>query len=145
MIVRRLDVNDSAIAAEMFSTMAAVFGERAKPLSPDYLSHLLSSDQVFWGIAAIDDDGEVVGGLTAYMLPMTTSQVCELFLYDIAVREDSQRRGIGRALIETLRHLAKLEGCTVMFVPADNDDGHALDFYRAIGGEPAPVTVFTFQ
>ena len=31
-----------------------------------------------------------------------------------------------------------------IFVPADNDDTHALDFYRAIGGVPAPVTMFTF-
>ena len=32
-----------------------------------------------------------------------------------------------------------------MFVPADNDDQHALAFYTAIGGEAAPVTIFSFR
>jgi len=31
-----------------------------------------------------------------------------------------------------------------MFVAADNQDLHALDFYRAMGGEPSPVTIFSF-
>ena len=31
-----------------------------------------------------------------------------------------------------------------IFVPADDDDIHALDFYRALGGEESPVTFFTF-
>ena len=31
------------------------------------------------------------------------------------------------------------------FVPADNDDTHALDFYRAIGGQAQPVTLFLFD
>jgi aminoglycoside 3-N-acetyltransferase I len=31
-----------------------------------------------------------------------------------------------------------------VFVPADNDDQHALDFYRALGGSPSSVTFFTF-
>jgi aminoglycoside 3-N-acetyltransferase I len=31
-----------------------------------------------------------------------------------------------------------------MFVPADNEDEHAIDFYHAIGGEASAVTFFTF-
>ena len=31
------------------------------------------------------------------------------------------------------------------FVPADVEDEHALDFYRALGGAPADVTIFTFE
>ena len=32
-----------------------------------------------------------------------------------------------------------------VFVPVDSTDAHALDFYRALGGVPAPVTIFTFS
>jgi aminoglycoside 3-N-acetyltransferase I len=39
---------------------------------------------------------------------------------------------------------AAAAGITVAFVPADNEDVHALDFYSALGGIPAPVTIFTF-
>lgn len=31
-----------------------------------------------------------------------------------------------------------------VFVPADDEDTHALDFYQAIGGLGTPVTIFTF-
>ena len=45
----------------------------------------------------------------------------------------------------TLRSLAAAAGVSVVFVSADNEDTHALDFYRAVGGTPAPVTIFTFS
>lgn len=80
----------------------------------------------------------------AHVLPMTRSESRELFIYDLAVHPDHQRRGIGRALVEALRALGTSEGIGVAFVPADNEDDHALAFYEALGGEAAPVTIFTF-
>ena len=67
-----------------------------------------------------------------------------IFIYDIAVVPAHQRQGVGRALVEALREMPAADGIDVVFVPADNDDTHALDFYRALGGDPAPVTIFTF-
>jgi hypothetical protein len=32
-----------------------------------------------------------------------------------------------------------------VFVAADAEDAAATDFYRAIGGQPAAVTIFTFS
>ncbi len=65
--------------------------------------------------------------------------------FEETVRPGSRRRGIGRRLMEALRTEAAREGITVAFVPADNEDRHALDFYRALGGTAAPVTIFTFD
>ena len=36
-------------------------------------------------------------------------------------------------------------GITEVFVAADNDDEHALDFYRAEGAVGSPVTIFSFS
>lgn len=36
-------------------------------------------------------------------------------------------------------------GLLAAFVPADNDDDQALDFYRAIGGQAQAVTFFNFD
>jgi aminoglycoside 3-N-acetyltransferase I len=36
-------------------------------------------------------------------------------------------------------------GIDEVFAAADNDDRHALDFYRALGGSPSPVTFFLFS
>jgi aminoglycoside 3-N-acetyltransferase I len=44
-----------------------------------------------------------------------------------------------------LRDAAASEGIGELFVPADNEDTHALDFYRAVAGVAAAVTIFTFS
>lgn len=142
MIVQRLTPADRTLAREMFLTMAGVFEVPAEPLGDAYLDRLLARAD-FRAFAALDGD-RVVGGLRAHVLPMTSSERSELFLYDIAVLPEQQRRGVGRALVDALREMGDAEGIDIVWVPADNEDAHALDFYRALGGEAAPVTVFTF-
>jgi aminoglycoside 3-N-acetyltransferase I len=139
----RLTASDRTTARALFSTMSAVFEEAAEPLGDDYLDRLLSREE-FWAIAAFDGD-RVAGGLTAHALPMTSTASTELFIYDIAVRPEDRRRGIGRALVRELQRLAAMAGIQVLFVPADNDDTHALEFYRRLGGTASPVTLFTFE
>ena len=138
----RLGPGDEALAQRTFTLMAEVFEQDRQPTSDAYVGDLLARPG-FWALAATVG-GDVVGGLTAHTLPMTTGERAELFLYDIAVRPDRQRRGVGRRLVEQLRHLGAAGGIDLVFVPADDDDLHALDFYRALGGVPAAVTIFDF-
>jgi aminoglycoside 3-N-acetyltransferase I len=140
--IERLTAADVALARTLFATMARVFGTDAGALRDRYLTHLLGRND-FWALVATVD-GQVVGGLTAYTLPLTRAEVSELFIYDIAVVPQWQRQGVGRQLMATLRTQAASAGISLAFVPADNEDTHALDFYRAIGGAPTPVTIFTF-
>lgn len=123
--------------------MSEVFAEECTPLGEDYLRSLLSRPD-FWALAAFVR-GDVVGGLTAHSLPMTRTESSEVLIYDIAVRIDQRGKGIGRQLINTLRDAANAAGIEDVFVPVDSDDVEALEFYRALGGEAAPVTVFTFN
>jgi aminoglycoside 3-N-acetyltransferase I len=127
----------------MCTMMALVFEEERDALGDDYVQALLARED-FWAVVAIDA-GSVVGGITAHTLPMTRSASAELFIYDLAVVADRQRRGIGRALVTELLSLAAAAGITTSFVPADNEDTHALDFYRALGGVASPVTFFEFS
>ena len=126
----------------MFAALAEAFEEDAGALGDAYIDGLLCREDL-WLIAAWDD-GVVAGGLTAHILAMTRSESSEVFLYDIGVRPTSQRRGMGRALVEALRSDAAAAGLGDVFVPAENEDVHALDFYRALGGEACAVTHFTF-
>lgn len=139
----RLKVGDRDLARALFSLMADVFEEACQPLSDGYLDRLLGQEG-FWALAAFDGE-QIIGGLTAHVLPMTSAETSELFIYDLAVRRDRQRSGVGRRLIADLRAQSAAAGIEVLFVPADNDDTHALDFYRALGGVPSPVTLFTFR
>jgi aminoglycoside 3-N-acetyltransferase I len=142
MQIRRLFPGDAGLAVQVFSMMASVFGEASDTLSLGYVEHLLRRED-FWAIAAIVER-EPVAGLTGFTLPLTRAESAELFIYDIAVQPKCQRRGIGSKLVNTLKFLAAESSIKTMWVAADNEDHHALDFYRAIGGSPMPVTIFTF-
>ncbi len=140
--IDRLGAGDRDRARSLFALLAEVFGEPRRLLSTSYLDALLA-DGSFWAIAAFDGD-EVVGGVTGYALAMTRSESREMFVYDIAVRSDHQRQGVGRRLLEVLAETAAASGIDDMFVFADNADRHALAFYHALGGRASAVTCFTF-
>jgi aminoglycoside 3-N-acetyltransferase I len=140
---RRLTIADRDLARRLFTMMAEVFEEGGQPLGDAYLDRLLGRAE-FWAVAALSGD-EVIGGLTAHTLPMTRSEGFEVFIFDVAVRQDHQRRGVGRRLMTALREGAAAAGVRVVFVPADNEDLHALDFYRALGGVETAATFFTFS
>ncbi len=141
--IRRLRAGDRELARQLFAVMVEVFEEQSDRLSDSYLDALLGRD-TFWALVALAGT-EVVGGLTAHTLPMTRTESAEVFIYDVAVRAEWQRRGIGRQLVTMLCAAATAAGFGDVLVPADTTDEHALDFYRALGGAPAPVTMFTFS
>jgi aminoglycoside 3-N-acetyltransferase I len=141
--IARLGASDRTSAKALFTMMAAVFEENRASLSDPYVDALLAREDLWVLGASVGDD--IVAGLTAHTLPMTRSESREIFIYDLAVRADHQRRGIGRLLITHLRRIAAEAGIDDLFVPADDEDTHALDFYRALGGTPSPVTIFTFE
>ncbi len=138
--MKRLGVDDVALAIRVFALMTEVFENPGEALTEMYVSELLRRPE-FWVLAAVDDD-EIVGGLTAHELPMTRDESTELFVYDLAVTPVRQRGGLGRRLVNTLTMLAAESGIEVTFVLADNEDEHALALYRALGGQPSDVTMF---
>ena len=141
--IRKLAAGDTELAQLVFSVMASVFGEASDSVSAEYVAALLNRED-FWVIAALVD-GEPIAGLTAFILPLTRSELAELFIYDIAVVPTHQRHGIGRRLVEKVRHLATERGIATIWVPAENEDIHALEFYRSMDGAPSAVTIFTFS
>jgi aminoglycoside 3-N-acetyltransferase I len=141
-LARRLDVRDVGLAKRMFMLMAEVFGEDAEELIDAHVEALLT-DPRFWAVAALEGN-DVIGGVTAHTLPMTRKAAATLFVYDVAVRPDRQRRGVGRELLRVLQAGAASLGIKEQFVVADNEDGQALAFYRALGAVPSAVTMFEF-
>jgi aminoglycoside 3-N-acetyltransferase I len=136
----RLGPGDEDLARQLFAVLDDVFDHDGAGLSDRYVTDLLARDG-FWAVAAVVQD-RVVGGLTAHELPMTRDEQLELFLYDLAVLPAFQRRGIASQLVRAVVAAADAAGITVVFVPADDEDTHALAFYDSLGGRPAPVTMY---
>ncbi len=57
----------------------------------------------------------------------------ELCLYELSVDEAYRGRGIGRALTQALREVARERGCYDMWVGVDTDNDAALATYRSAG------------
>jgi aminoglycoside 3-N-acetyltransferase I len=141
--LKMLETTDRDVAKSLFSLMAAVFEEECASLSDGYVDRLLANEAL-WVIAAFDGE-RLVGGLTAHTLAMARKEASEVFIYDIAVSERDQRQGVGRRLVSELLARAAAASIHDVFVAADNEDVHALDFYRALGGAGSAVTIFDFQ
>jgi aminoglycoside 3-N-acetyltransferase I len=143
MTIKRLGPGQVEQARELFTLLARVFDEPHETLDHTYLERLLH-EQRFWALAAVTE-GVIIGGLTAWELPLTARQSHELMIYDLAVDPAHWRQGIGRRLVASLLQQASEQAIRVAWVPVDNEDTHALDFYRSIGGKAGAATIFTFS
>ncbi len=141
--ILRLGEADADRASKMFDLMAEVFEEPATVLNRDYVAALLA-DPSFWAYAVLVDD-TLLGGLTAHVLPMTRSMDSELMIYDLAVGLEHQRTGLGRQLMQAVIDDAASAGIATVFVPAEAADAHALEFYKAQGGERTDCVIFSFE
>jgi aminoglycoside 3-N-acetyltransferase I len=82
--------------------------------------------------------------LTAYELAGYYSETSEIFIYDIAVNPAFQQKGLGKQLLLSLKEYATQKNISAIFVDANEEDEHALDFYHATGGKAEKVIQFTY-
>jgi aminoglycoside 3-N-acetyltransferase I len=78
-------------------------------------------------------EGEVTGGIAAYVLDKFERERSEIYIYDLAVAEAHRRTGIATALIEELKTIAAARGAYVVFVQADRGDEPAIGLYSKLG------------
>ncbi|MDB5119852.1 MAG: acetyltransferase, family [Sphingobacteriales bacterium] len=107
-----------------------------------YLRQLLKK-QDFFVFAAFSDD-MVVGGLTSYTLHQYYSKLPLVYIYDLAVKTKFQRQGIGKMLILGITNYCKNMDVEEVFVQADEEDGHAIEFYHSTGATAEKVIHFSY-
>jgi len=110
--------------------------------SRDYLEKILKNENTIFMVAKFGE--EIIGGLTAHELASTYFEANEVYVYDLAVHPDYQRKGIGTRLIEELKKISCSKGDKEIFLQADVGDDYAIDFYKKIGGVPEDVIHFSF-
>ena len=123
----------------LFHQLLTVFGEafdepqtfRGAVPSDAYLRKLLAGPNVI--AVAGTSDGQVVGGLVAYVLEKFEQERSEVYIYDLAVAEAHRRQGVATALIRLLQRIAKERGAYVIYVQADLGDEPAIRLYQSLG------------
>jgi len=107
-----------------------------------HLRHLLGRKDFFVFVAL--SENKVVGGLTSYTLEQYYSKRPLVYIYDLAVKTEFQRQGIGKLLMSGITGYCMEMGIEEVFVQADEDDHHVLEFYRTTGGIAEKVVHFNY-
>jgi GNAT superfamily N-acetyltransferase len=132
-VIRRLGPGDervlAVLAADDEDFGLAEHGAPSAPVTGADAAAYLGDPSVLHWVA--EQDGVVVGYLLAYLERRRAGHPRQVLLYDIGVREAYRRRGIGRALVETMRNWMTEEDVAEAWVPADS--GEAEAFYAACG------------
>lgn len=99
-------------------------------VTPDsrHLKGLLGRED-FIGVVAKENE-KVIGGLTAYILDQYYSTKPLAYVFDLAVLNEHQRKGIGKKLMKFITDYCQKQGFEEVFVQADRVDDYAVDFYR---------------
>jgi aminoglycoside 3-N-acetyltransferase I len=141
--IKRLRQEDVQIFYKLIGLFQEIF-ETGKQLKAEesYLTRLLENPGFIVYVAALEN--EIVGGLTAYELPMYNSMDSELFIYDIAIKPGFQRKGLGKQLLSSLKKHCEQNNIRLMFVEAHEEDEHAVAFYHSAGGHAEKVIQFNY-
>ncbi len=134
--VRRLGPGDEPVLAQLAADDGLLStdgpeeaGSPLVPLAPEVASGYLADPAVWHWVA--HDHGALVGHLHAFIHRIRHGSGFELVLFDIAVRRDRRRQGIGRSLLDALDGAAATGPCRTIWVLADNPS--ARSFYEAAG------------
>jgi ribosomal protein S18 acetylase RimI-like enzyme len=68
-----------------------------------------------------------------------------MFIEELAVHPDYQGRGVGSFMLEQLRHLARLRGCTHIVLEVAENNTSALTFYRKRSFQKIDAAIFLAQ
>jgi len=142
--IKQLGKEDLAMFKSLVSMFNTVFEEEDPTIGSDANSLKLLGSPSFIALAAVSEN-KVLGGLTAYELPIVYSDMSEILLYDMAVQSEYQRMGIGKGLIQSLKEYCLKHGIKEFFVMAHEEDQHAIEFYYATGGKSEKVVNFLYQ
>ncbi len=110
--------------------------------SAAHLTELLEKEDFFVFVAM--SEGIVVGGFTAYSLTQYYSQSSLLYIYELAVKKQYQRKGVGKKLILGIKDYCSEMDFEEIFAQAADSDEPAIEFYKSTGAQSSKVTHFFY-
>ena len=81
------------------------------------------------------EGGALAGFCYFHILPRWYDGVNEIFLYDLEVEEEHQRKGYGRRLFRKVFNIAKDRDIPIIWLLAKGSNDKAMQFYKEMGGK----------
>jgi GNAT superfamily N-acetyltransferase len=133
MDIRRVTTRDDAFAAQTLFD---------GPARPDATARFLAESGHHMLVAYIDG---APAGMVSGVETTHPDKGTEMFLYELGVAEEHRDGGIGTALVNALREVARECGCYGMWVLTERTNAAAMTAYtRAGGADPADTTMLTW-
>lgn len=142
--IRQLTADDGTTFGQLIDLFHLVFENDHATTAPQSTLNNLLATPSFVAFAVFIDD-HLVGGCTAYLLPSYTKPHPELFIYDVAIHPDFQRRGLGSQLIRAIMAFCTQQQIPLFFLMAHAEDTEAVAFYRANGAQLEDVVNVLFS
>lgn len=128
--IKKLDTTNIDQFIALIYLFEEVFEMKNFILPPkEHLQYVLDRPGFFVFVAI--QDNQIVGGLTAYTFEQYYAQKPLAYVFDLAVKAQFQRKGIGKKLMAAITSFCQQIGYEEVFVQADKVDDYALDFYRS--------------
>jgi len=128
MEIAKLDKSEVSDFINLIEIFQEVFETEVQIPDKDHLATMLSNHDFL--VFVIKIGGDVVGGLTIYVLHRYYSTKPIAYIYDVGVKPNHQGQGLGKALIAEVCKYCKNNGFEEAYVEAESDDIDALNFYR---------------
>ncbi|HTZ06945.1 MAG TPA: GNAT family N-acetyltransferase [Gaiellaceae bacterium] len=129
MELRRLGVGDEEVVIRLS------LDDERQPHTVESARELLANDATYY-LAAFEN-GEPIAQLLAYELIRRHGDGRMMLVYEIGVREEARRLGVGRALFDLLRKLCRERGVRRAFVITNESNEPAMAFYASLGATRA--------
>ena len=128
MEIKKLDATDFEDFDALIQIFYLVFEHEGPVPNKKYLIKLLTNPNFIVFVVKIN--GQVVGGLTVFVLFLYYQLNPSAYLYDVGIRPEFQRQGLGKKLIAEVCKYCKENNFNDAFVQAEITDEEAISFYR---------------
>jgi aminoglycoside 3-N-acetyltransferase I len=128
MQIKKLEKSEISDFKALIEIFKEVFENDEKILEREQLGDLLSKPDFMVFVVTLD--GNVIGGLTIYVLHRYYASKPLAYIYDVGISPMYQGKGFGKALMAEVCLFCKQNNFEDAYVEAESDDIDAVNFYR---------------
>jgi len=128
MQIKKLEKSEISDFKALIEIFKEVFENDEKILESEQLGDLLSKPDFMVFVVTLD--GNVIGGLTIYVLHRYYASKPLAYIYDVGISPMYQGKGFGKALMAEVCQFCKQNNFEDAYVEAESDDIDAVNFYR---------------
>lgn len=132
-VVRRAVSGDEALWRRAVDALVPEADRDGRLASEDHIATALADPRCYLNLAL--EDGEPVGILSGYRFPDVGAGGYLVYLYDIEVKADHRRRGIGSDLVDALVAACEDDGVRMIWAGTDIENRAARRTFESTGGD----------